>query len=396
LEERAGIERKGDVHTVTFAVAKRAFADKTFLLLDGPAPVDYQVLDVRESVPVEELAATHPATLTYKVAFPVDLAPHARKMLLVVQGRPKATGRPAFNIQELKQDTEKDVEESAQESGPVVGKTVSSDRLSLEFHPQSGQVNTISYPRENIKLYSEIGVVHWNPGCYIPGVAWDHSFNWTTAPGYEEVTGPYLYVNSRRGPMQTIRDITLEMKYTMVKGAPYFLSETLMRVTKDMGVLAIRNDEMVLYGGLFDSLICKDRQGKVVTMPLKEESFFPDGFVHMAPDDVPWVGLLNTEKKYGFFSLRIDYLNCNLHGTGDWLNRAGTYFYAPSPGKYIYWVRPLVYSWSEMPTRNVLTHVREGSFFYEKNAYIALPLKEGFADELDRLLLKLKNPVKIY
>jgi hypothetical protein len=116
----------------------------------------------------------------------------------------------------------------------------------------------------------------------------------------------------------------------------------------------------------------------------------------MTPNDVDWVGLLNTEKKYGFFSLRIDFANSNLNCAGDSLNKAGTYFYAPSSGNYVYWVRPLLFTWAEYPTRNLLTHVRKGSFFYEKNAYIGLMLQEGYTDQLDRLLLKLKNPVRIH
>jgi hypothetical protein len=250
--------------------------------------------------------------------------------------------------------------------------------------------------REEIKLHNQIGVVHWNPGVFIPGIAWDHSFNWTAPPSYQELIGPYLYVNTRRGPLETIKEVTLDVKYTLIKDAPYFLSETLLHVNHDLGVVAIRNDEMVLYSELFDSLIYKDADGQIVQMPLTERPEFPDGFVHATADDVPWVGFLNTKQKYGFFSLRIDYLNSNLNCAGDTLNKAGTYFYAPSSGKYAYWVRPLLFTWAEYPTRNLLTHVRAGSFFYEKNAYVGLALEEGYAGRLDRLLLKLKNPVRIY
>ncbi len=148
--------------------------------------------------------------------------------------------------------------------------------------------------------------------------------------------------------------------------------------------------------GESDEMIYKDSQGKVVQRPLKERPELPDGYVHMTPNDVDWVGLLNTEKKCGFFSLRIDFANRNLNCADDPLHKAGTYFYAPSSGNYVYWVRPRLFTWAEYPTRNLLTHVRKGSFFYEKNAYIALVLQEGYTDKLDRLLLKLKNPVRIY
>lgn len=131
-------------------------------------------------------------------------------------------------------------------------------------------------------------------------------------------------------------------------------------------------------------------------MPLQEKRDFPDGLVHVAPDDLEWEGLVNSERKFGFFSLRIDYVNASPGISGNWLNKPGTYFYAPSSGKYVYWVRPLLYTWSEFTTRALLTFVPEGSVFYEKNAYIIIPLNGEYSETLDRLLEKLKNPVRVY
>jgi hypothetical protein len=241
-----------------------------------------------------------------------------------------------------------------------------------------------------------VGVIHWNPGVHIPGIAWDHSFNWDPPPSYDETAGKYLYINTRRGPLQKIKDVNLEVRYILGAELPYFVSETMMTFKKDLGVSAIRNDEMVLYKELFDSLIYKNKTGEIIKMPLQEKRDFPDGLVHVAPDDLEWVGLVNSEKKYGFFSLRIDYTNIGLPVSGNWLNKPGTYFYAPSGGKYVYWVRPLVYTWSEFTTRNLLTYVPEGSVFYEKNAYIILPLDGEYPEFLEALLKKLKNPVRVY
>ncbi|OHB79842.1 MAG: hypothetical protein A2W31_18630 [Planctomycetes bacterium RBG_16_64_10] len=381
LQEPVGLARERDIHCFTFAVPKDVFADGAFLLLSGSTPIEYQVLDAQECVPPEQVAADHPVTVTYKIAFPIDLPAHGKAMLVLVQGQKAAAGSPAFNCQV---------------SGQGAGKTVAGDRVTVEFHPQSGQIHAISYPREGIKLVNPIGVMHWNPDIYIPGITWDHSFDWKAPPNYQELIGPHLYVNSRRGPLETIKQVTLDVKYTLTKEAPYVLSETLLQVNQDLGVVALRNDEMLVDRALFDSLIYKDAQGQIVQMPLQERPEFPDGSVHATADNVPWVGMLNTKQKYGFFSLRIDCLNSNLAGPGDSLNKAGTYFYAPSSGNYAYWVRPLVYTWAEYSTRKLLTHVRAGSLFYEKNAYVALPLEDGYAGQLDRLLLKLKNPVRIY
>lgn len=377
-EELVGIEREKEICTVILTVSKKDFENQEFILMEGTTRVPYQILDVQESVPPERSAATYPTTLTYKIVFPLDMSPHQKKMLLLFKGKGE-TEKSGFAI-----------------SGEGMGKTIKNSSLSLEFHPKNGQINIIENIKHGIKLFNEAGVIHWNPGVYIPGIAWDHSFNWNPPPSFDETAGKYLYINTRRGPLQKIKDVNLEIRYTLGTDLPYFVSETKMTFKKDLGVSAIRNDEMVLYKELFDSLVYKNKTGKIIKMPLQKKRDFPDGLVHVAPDDLEWVGLVNSEKKYGFFSIRVDYANTNLAISGNWLNKPGTYFYAPSNGKYVYWVRPLLYTWSEFTTRNLLTFVPEGSVFYEKNAYIILPLNGEYSEILDTLLKKLKNPVRVY
>jgi hypothetical protein len=378
-EELVGLGRKGEIVTLTLTVAKKDFEEQGFVLLDGSSPIHYQVLGVQESQIPEKSATTHPVTLTYKIAFPLNMAPLEKKLLLILKGEPKTEEIKAFDI-----------------TGEGWGQTVKSHALALEFHPQNGQMNTMEDLKNGIRLFNEAGVIHWNPGCHIPGIAWDHSFNWNPPPSFEKIAGDYLYITARRGPLQKIKEVDLEVRYTLPIDSPFFISETLMSIKKDLTVSAIRNDEMVLYNHLFDTLVYKDKKGKMIKMPLKEKEDFPDGLVHVAPYDCEWVGLLNSEKGYGFFSLRIDYVNTSLAISGNWLNKPGTYFYAPSDGKYVYWVRPLLYTWAEYTTRNLLTYVPRGSAFYEKNAYILLHVDKNLPDTLDILLNKLKNPVRIY
>jgi hypothetical protein len=377
-EELVGIAREKEICTAILTVSKKDFENQEFILMEGTNQIPYQILHVQESFPPERAAATHPTTFTYKIAFPLDMSPHQKKMLLLIKGNNK-TEKSGFDI-----------------TGEGLGKTIKNSSLSLEFHPKNGQINIIENVKHGIKLFNEAGVIHWNPGVHIPGIAWDHSFNWNPPPSFDETAGKYLYINTRRGPLQKIKDVNLEVRYTLGTDLPYFVSETMMTFKKDLGVSAIRNDEMVLYLELFDSLVYKNKTGKIIKMPLQEKRDFPDGLVHVAPDDLEWVGFVNSEKKYGFFSLRVDYVNASLATSGTWLNKPGTNFYAPSNGKYVYWVRPLLYTWSEFTTRNLLTFVPEGSVFYEKNAYIILPVNENFSEILDTLLKKLKNPVRVY
>ena len=91
--------------------------------------------------------------------------------------------------------------------------------------------------------------------------------------------------------MPHIPDVLLDVKYTVEAGSPYFISETRLTFEKDLSVIAVRNDEMVVDRELFDSLIYKDTAGGLVRLPLKEKEGLPNGLVHCAPADLDWCGL---------------------------------------------------------------------------------------------------------
>jgi len=380
VEETAGLGRKGEIAYVTLTAPKADIEKANFSFFDGGQAVPYQIIDVRESTPPESQSKTHPVTLTCKMALPLDAAPGQKKLLMVFLGGGGPSAEKGFSI-----------------SGEGFGKTIASSRLSLSLHPKSGQINIIEYPAEKIKLHNEkAGVVHWNPDVFVPGIAWDHSFDWNPPQSLAEKDGAFVYINARKGPLPRVADVFLEVKYTLEKDAPYVISETRMTVTKDLGVVALRNDEMVLYKRLFDTLMYKDLREGVVKRPLLELPGMPFGLAHIAEADAEWVGLANTMMRYGFFSVRLNAANVNLDLSGDFAHRSGTYFYAPSDGEYVYWVRPLLYTWADVATSNHLTFLPKGSSFYEKNAYILLPLDEKTPDVLDELSKRLKNPLWIY
>ncbi len=379
IEEEAGIERKAEVIILTLTAARSEIETGDFVIFDGSTSVPYEIMERRESYPPEKVAASHPATLTYKIALPLDAAAGEKKMLLVLKGEGLSPEPGKIVL-----------------SGQGLGKTVRTPKLVLELSPQSGQVNTIESLEAGVKLYNKAGVIHWNPDVFVPGIAWDHSFDWNPPPSFEEKSGASLYLNSRKGPMPRIKDVFLEVKYTVEANAPYFISETRMNLLNDLGVIAVRNDEMVLFKELFDSLVYRDKTRRIVKMPLAEKNGVPFGVVHIAPDSLDWVGLVNTKEGYGFFSLRLNAAAGNLEIPGEYHHKAGTYFYAPADGNYVYWVRPLIYTWGDFFTNNLFTFVPKGSFFYEKNAYIVLRLEDDWPHRLDTWHKILTNPLRVF
>jgi len=94
--------------------------------------------------------------------------------------------------------------------------------------------------------------------------------------------------------------------------------------------------------------------------------------------------------------LRINAADGNLEVPGPFPLKTGTCFYAPSDGNYVYWVRPLIYTWADFFTNTLHALVPKGSFFYEKNAYGVWRVTDDLAQRLDELLVKLKNPLRVY
>ena len=379
LEEEAGIERKGEIVYLTLTAPKSLLEGAALGIYDKDKRLAIQPLEMKESTPPESQAKTHPVTWTYKIAVAVDLRPHERKLLRVFKSAATAALPNAFTV-----------------SGENLGRTVQGEKYTLTFHPQSGQILTIEDAAAGIKLYNKAGVIHWNPDVFTPGIAWDHSFDWNPPQAFTERNGAFLYLNARKGPLPHIRDVFLEVKYTLEKGAPYFLAETRMRIDKDLGVVALRNDEMVLFKELFDTIVYKDARGNVVKKSLKENPERPFGLAHIAPADLEWVGLLNAKAGYGFFSLRLESSASNLETAGTYLHRPGTYFYAPSDGDYVYWVRPWNYTWGEYATSNLLTALPAGTILYEKNAYLVSRWSDSTPAMLDSLLKRLKNPIWVF
>ena len=379
VEEEAGFWRNQEVVTLNLIAPKAELDPPEIIILDGTKAVPFEIMERMESVPPETVSASHPMTSTLKIVLPLDAKAYDKKTLLILKGDKGLSPVQGFAV-----------------SGEGLGKTIKGSRLAIELHPQSGQINTIESLDAEVKLFNKAGVIHWNPDVFVPGVAWDHSFDWNPPAVFEEKAGAYLYLNSRRGPLPRIKGVTLEVKYTLEADAPYFLSETRLNFEEGQGVIAVRNDEMVLSRELFDSLLYRDKKGEIIKLPLKEKEGMPFGLVHIEPEDLSWVGLENSRDGLGFFSLRLQAAHGNFEVPGEFLHKAGTYFYAPSDGNYVYWVRPLIYTWADYFTNSHFAYVPKGSFFYEQNAYIVLRLSDDWPQKLDLLLKKLHHPLRVF
>ena len=209
-------------------------------------------------------------------------------------------------------------------TGENLGKTLTTPHLVLAFHPKSGQILTIDAPDAGIKLCNKAGVIHWNPDVFVPGVAWDHSFDWNPPAIVRGEGGRLRLLNARSGPMPRVKDVIARGPLSRRRRPSLVhLRDDDGRRRRTSASIAVRNDEMVLYKELFDSFMYRDPNGEVVTGPLAEMPETPFGLAHIAPPDLAWVGLVNTREKFGFFSLRLAAAASNLGLGGDFPSRPG-------------------------------------------------------------------------
>jgi hypothetical protein len=380
VEEPAGIERTGELVALTVTAPKDEIGEDPLAVVDAGQSLACQVMERKENQPSAAVASAYPVTTTVKLIVPVKAAAHERKLLVVLKGGPPTVPGAGPAV-----------------SGEGLGRTVRSSRIVLGLDSQSGQLATIEFLKEKLRLHNEKqGDIHGNPDVSVPGQLWDHASDWNPPAAVAEKNGPLVYTNARKGPMSKIQDVFLEVKYTLEQDAPYLLTESRMTVRKDLGVIAVRNDQMVFAKRFFDTLVYKDPKDGLVQRPLLETPDKPFGFVQAAPAEAEWIGLVNTFNRYGFFGIRLAALDSSLGAAGTFSHRAGTCFYAPAEAEFVYWVRPLLSTWGEHSTSKHLLYLPEGSEFYEKNAYILLAMDEGTPAVLDGLARRLKNPLRVY
>jgi len=379
IEETAGIERSGEFVALTVTAPKAEIGEEALAVIDAGRPLPSQVLERKENVPLITAASTHPETTTVKLGVSVKAAARERKILLVLKGGPEVVPGSGPFV-----------------GGEGLGRTIRTSRIALGLDPQSGQISTIEFLKEKIKLHNEARVIHFNPDVSVPGLPWDHTFEWNPPESVSEKNGPLVYTNSRKGPLTRVKDLFVEVRYELEQEAPYVLVETRVTARKDLGVIALRNDQMVFSKRLFDTLIYKDPKEGVVERPLLELPDKPYGQVHVAPAEAEWVGLVNSFNRYGVFGVRVSSLNTCLDAAGPVSHRAGTYFYAPAEADYVFWVRALLSTWGEYATGTRMLFLPEGSEFYEKNAYVLLPMDDQTPAVLDDLGRRLRNPLRVY
>jgi hypothetical protein len=231
----------------------------------------------------------------------------------------------------------------------------------------SGQLSAVILKaKPDVPLETEENVMHWNPGVFVPARGWMHSFAWDPPEKYEIESGP-VFVNVRRsGPFPLIPEVRLSVNYRIFSNRAYVESGTVLDVRDDIGVVALRDDQLIFSPGRFTH-VGWDDGGKTATRPL--DAYKPvnkHGDILRVPAVADFVTFFNPSTGVGAATIRDLFSAVGPDGSPPTLFDTATYI---TNGDLQYWFRPLVYFHVDWDRKQLIT-VPKGSVYSERNYYL--------------------------
>jgi len=252
-------------------------------------------------------------------------------------------------------------------SGDAPQLVIDNERMRVNLH-SSGQLASVEPAGSAGVIDTPRGLLHWNPGIFIPTRYWAHAWDWDPAEVVELESGPIFVMLTRSGTLPEFPELELSVTYRVFAGRPYVESATRLHLTEDIGVVALRNDQLIFDPMLFNQLAWLDEHGEEVVARFDDyEPVNNHGDILRLRHDAGYVAFFNTERNLGAATIRMDAMNSGPAGSPPVLFDHSTYIAAASA--LTYWFRPLVYfhvDWS----RQKLIPVPEGSVYSERNLYL--------------------------
>jgi hypothetical protein len=231
---------------------------------------------------------------------------------------------------------------------------------------QLARVDLKSRPAWPLAPYS--GVMHWEPGIFIPTRGWLHVFEWDPPPVCEIEKGPLFIEIRRSGPFPKVPEVKASVVYRIFTNRAYVESGTRIDILEPVGVVSIRNNDMVFDNGTFTHMAWLS-DGTPVVKDLKD---YPrvdvNGDVLRISDETPFFALLNPAEKIGAGTVKDMYANVGPEGTLPVLFDSS--FYLSNQGRegLMFFFRPLVYFNIGFDRKQLIT-VPRGSVYAERNLF---------------------------
>jgi len=236
----------------------------------------------------------------------------------------------------------------------------------------SGQLSAVTVKsRPGVELTNINRVIHWNPCIFIPERGWIHSYAWDPPEFYEIEAGPIFIEVRRAGAFPQIPEARLAITYRLYAGRDYVYSGTRIDVSKDIGVVALRNDQLVFSRPLFNRVAWMSAGGKLADRMIDDlKPYNTHGDVLRLEPDIPFLAFFNSETRVGAATVRLDEANVGpLGGPVTHFDHATYVSVGHGAEPFIYWFRPQNYfnmDWD----RTQLISVPAGSTYGERNLYV--------------------------
>ncbi len=215
-------------------------------------------------------------------------------------------------------------------------------------------------------LTNDGGTLHWNPGIAIPERGWIHAFDWDPPEQIEIERGPLFVEVRRSGAFPKISEARLEVTYRFYKNRSYVWSGTRVHIEEDLGVMALRNDELVFDPSLFTDLAWKT-DGELHRASFDEyEPVNDHGDILRIEDDAQMVAFYNPRTQIGAATVRLSSMNVGPMASSPTQFDQATYIVDSE--NLTYWFRSLVYLHAKWPRKRLITVPAE-SEYVERNLY---------------------------
>ncbi len=399
LHERAGLQRRGEpVHLSLSLFADQVTDPKREIRVvavgggrlnevacqvDNVTTWNRQELITKKEVDEKtgQPVIRYHATTSFDVAFAADVPAHAERVYLIFHDNPNA--KPPKYPSPLRV------------YGEGLGISVDNPTYRFGLAEQSGLIETVLLKRD-VNLWFEHkletnGAVHWNPGCYAPPHPWVHASDWDPPAEHRTITGPVFVRTERHGPLPHMKDVIATVAYTFYAYQPYMTVSTLLEVTADLHVKALRNGEIVFNHAVFDEFAWRNPSSKPRTLVLDKARRHPQHALHIEAD-VDWLAFMSRKHGCAFGGIPLEVTYINRLGRRPAIQQP--YIYV-NTGPWVYWSRAVVYPFgSNNPTR--MAPVPAGGLYHEQTAY--LPFVLGSSDlfqEIEAAAARLRAPLDV-
>ncbi len=423
VTESAGVRRDGEPVTVAIALFADEIGDpKSDLRVvtydpthpkagpDGYVVAPHQLLEVstwdeptilgmeeKDAETGEMVHRFHPTT-TVELVFLADVQAYESRVYQVVYGNKNATPPQTESSLRVQQ-------------GEGLAQTIENGLYRCVTTPGSGAVDTFEIlgGESPILLEHHVetnGAIHWNPEFYSPPSPWVHASDWGTvaidvktgehrqypSPNFKQYSGPVLHRTERYAPLPEQEHALVSITYEFYPNQPYIMMSSYEEISGDHFVQALRNNELVFNKEVFNEFVWLDPQGIVQSLDLETSRKHPVHAVEI-PAETPWMAFINRDKKVGFASLNLAFEVGNRYAKLP--SEAQPYIYVQN-GPWYYFSRPIVYPFGGKNQTRMMP-VRDGSFYYEKAAWLPFRFPEGGNpfSEIESLQKKLSKPLEV-